>query len=747
VTARARAGGRALFPSGISVGPGGTPHGFRAMRRPPHRTRLLRVGPLHVRGGGGGAPRVVARPVARARSAVAEDACFVLDTEAAMFTYVGARAPLAARARATELASRLRFRERTCHAGACAHVQVGEGWDLADTRAFWAALEGGADGAGGADGVEEKADTEEAALAAQPVLYRIDDMQDELDVVEVHRGAGAPPALLDPSRCLVLDAGARVVVWKGRGATLDARVGAAELAGDLAAQRAGCEVVALPQEAPDVLFEEHFANCARWLVRALPPPARVAPPPPPAVRVSVRKMHSATIRSWLETGQAVRAANRMGPAVHHGALVDLKAWAIVNFQLEPVTEATVGHFVASRSYLVQCTYRADGLERHVINFWRGWACSHVESLVWQYDIRALMAAQIEAQTGCAPEQENVRQGKEPGHFLDLFDGRMIVHAAQDPEDAPAAPRARLYAVSGTSARRASCVEVPCGAASLNSGTCFLLLAPAEAVGAIQAEERAPEVLYLWLGHWAEAALREVAEHAAAAHCGSRRVVAVLEREEPRAFWRALSGRAGAAGERAHGCRGFAREAPWWRARLFGCKAAGAALAVREVFDFVQADLKPHKAMLLDDLTDVFLWVGPQCSAVVQRLATELARDYVRNAPDGRPRDLAVQVVAFGAEPPAFCALFPWWLAWPAPLCVELSAGAGGRTEEARPWRFGDNAKVLSLQRCALRPVATRQSNALDLIEWKAHERAKWRRWAKPFSPFRNTFFEKMGLAK
>jgi hypothetical protein len=44
-------------------------------------------------------------------------------------------------------------------------------------------------------------------------------------------------------------------------------------------------------------------------------------------------------------------------------------------------------------------------------------------------------------------------------------------------------------------------------------------------------------------------------------------------------------------------------------------------------------------------------------------------------------------------------------------------------------------------------VATRQSNALDLIEWKAHERAKWRRWAKPFSPFRNTFFEKMGLAK
>jgi hypothetical protein len=35
---------------------------------------------------------------------------------------------------------------------------------------------------------------------------------------------------------------------------------------------------------------------------------------------------------------------------------------------------------------------------------QGWNCSRVESLVWQYDISALMANQIEKQTGSKPLQ-------------------------------------------------------------------------------------------------------------------------------------------------------------------------------------------------------------------------------------------------------------------------------------------------------------------------------------------------------
>ena len=50
-----------------------------------------------------------------------------------------------------------------------------------------------------------------------------------------------------------------------------------------------------------------------------------------------------------------------------------------------------------------------------------------------------------------------------------------------------------------------------------------------------------------------------------------------------------------------------------------------ALRVREVFDFVQGDLRHHKAMMLDNYNEVFLWIGPQCNAIVQRMSLSLAQ--------------------------------------------------------------------------------------------------------------------------
>ena len=47
--------------------------------------------------------------------------------------------------------------------------------------------------------------------------------------------------------------------------------------------------------------------------------------------------------------------------------------------------------------------------------------------------------------------------------------------------------------------------------------------------------------------------------------------------------------------------------------------------MREVFDFVQGDLRHHKAMMLDNYNEVFLWIGPQCNAIVQRMSLSLAQ--------------------------------------------------------------------------------------------------------------------------
>lgn len=125
-------------------------------------------------------------------------------------------------------------------------------------------------------------------------------------------------------------------------------------------------------------------------------------------------------------------------------------------------------------------------------------------------------------------------------------------------------------------------------------------------------------------------------------------------QEPSEFWDCLGG--------GHDwvCAGFHREIGWWRPRLFACKAVSCQLRVREMFDFVQADLKHHKAMLLDDYNQIYLWVGPQCNAVVHRMALSLAQDYIQQAPDGRNRGIKVKAVQFRHEPDSFKAHFPWF---------------------------------------------------------------------------------------
>jgi len=136
---------------------------------------------------------------------------------------------------------------------------------------------------------------------------------------------------------------------------------------------------------------------------------------------------------------------------------------------------------------------------------------------------------------------------------------------------------------------------------------------------------------------------------------------------------------------------------------------------------------------------------------LQRLALELARQYIANAPDGRERNGEVTIVRFGKEPRGMKALFPWWVDWPKtagdpcgrPWSEEQEAWARAHPPSnnmAIPWL---SPAVLRQGRKQLRSGGeTREKNPLDVIVWRSHERAKWLSWSKlGTSPFRNTFFK------
>ena len=90
----------------------------------------------------------------------------------------------------------------------------------------------------------------------------------------------------------------------------------------------------------------------------------------------------------METGQAVRQHNKSAIFTQQGALSGLKAWSVDNFSLSPVTEDMVGHFVMDRSYLIQCTYRTEGLDRHTIYFWQVYTQVYVRVCTSVYVVRA-----------------------------------------------------------------------------------------------------------------------------------------------------------------------------------------------------------------------------------------------------------------------------------------------------------------------------------------------------------------------
>jgi len=74
-------------------------------------------------------------------------------------------------------------------------------------------------------------------------------------------------------------------------------------------------------------------------------------------------------------------------------------------------------------------------------------------------------------------------------------------------------------------------------------------------------------------------------------------------------------------------------------------------------------------MLLDVVSEVYLWIGGAANENEKREATALAQMYVVacSATDGRDVDTPITVVAAGAEPPMFkCHFIGWDAAKAAP---------------------------------------------------------------------------------
>ena len=188
----------------------------------------------------------------------------------------------------------------------------------------------------------------------------------------------------------------------------------------------------------------------------------------------------------------------------------------------PVTEKLYGQFYSGDTYVVQYTYKdAAAKENNVVYYWLGKDASDAARTA-----APTLAKEVDAALSGNSVLSHVQQGREPDHFLAVFNGKVIVHKGS--MSAPDTSSTRLYHVFGTSAFNTRGIQITAGANVLNSYDTFVLVSPKNS--------------YVWLGKGATGDERAAAGAAAETLSGAGKFETLFEGNEPPAFWELLGGK-------------------------------------------------------------------------------------------------------------------------------------------------------------------------------------------------------------
>ena len=640
-----------LFPNGVRYLEGGVDSAFVHVDRDAYEPRLL-----HVKGGRKNV-RVVNVPMSVA-SLNSGDA-FILDTGKTLTQWNGAGASRAEKAKALDVVLQIKSEEHGGKSTVLALEELG-GADQDGLKEFFAAL-GCDDVASARIKTAEEGGSDDVVLGgAETRLFHLSDEADagtlrmtEVTEVPLKREA------LKTEDVFVLVAGGVVYAWVGKKASPGEKKAANEFLA--AGERARKFLVAndldvntpvklVKEWAEPPLFKQAFH---RWIDAdaSREPGGKAAAAPRARAEVDVAAMAGSGARD------SEAAANAASNAVPLGGKLDV--FRVENFELEPVKEQSHGQFYAGDSYVLKYSYDDD--KKHVVYFWQG-----RDSTADEKGASALLAKSIDdEQCGGRATQVRVTMGKEPEHFYRLFEGRMIVRTGgraggfknADEKDSYDEDGTCLYHVRGHTRHDTRAVQVADDSACLNSGDCFILTLEAKAT-----KDGEPKVA-VWEGSGASDDEKACAANVAAllapgVGVGSSRVERIAEGREPDWFWANIGGKKPYAE--------FAPEGmPPQDPRLFhvsDAPAGGAGVLADEVFNFCQDDLEDDDVMLLDVVSEVFVWIGSQANENEKREAYELAQKYVKTMAltDGRDPDAPVTRVNAGEEPAHFACHFIGW---------------------------------------------------------------------------------------
>lgn len=602
---------------GIKYLEGGVDTGFKHVDREAFTTRLL-----HIKG----RRNIRTIPVPLDVKSLNSGDVFILDAGRDIFQWNGQQASRVEKSKGLEVSKQIRDQER----GGKAQIHVIE-QGKSDDKLFWEKF-----GVSKPARIAEAKDDDEAhsrAAAESIKLFKISDATGKLQVEDVTQQPLKKEMLLT-DEAFMLDTGAGIFVWVGKGASQTEKLHSMKYAQDFLSQKGypnHTPVTRVVEGGETPLFKQNFAAWAE--PNALQPGRRGSGQQSKFVK---KTFDSKTLHQRQQREKAKLVDDGSGK---------LEIWRIEDFEMVPWDRP--GEFYQGDSFVMLYTYLVNNKEEYIIYFWQG-----LESSQDEVGASALWAKELDDKYGGAPVQVRVVQNKEPPHFYQIFNkkyGGIIVHHGgkgagwknKESVDEYDTDGTRLFQVRGTNEYNTRAIQVPEKAQYLNSGDIFIL--------------ETPKKCYFWFGNSCSGDEREAAKRLAP-RVSKREFENVAEGQEPAGFWEALGGQA----EYSRAPNKGDDEDEDLEPRLFQCSNARGYFWIEEIFDFDQEDLIPEDVMILDAGYIVFVWVGDECKPDEKRDALKTAQDYVNGDPSGAREGTPVVMIRQGFEPPNFTMNFHAW---------------------------------------------------------------------------------------
>ncbi|VAH69299.1 unnamed protein product [Triticum turgidum subsp. durum] len=453
-----------------------------------------------------------------ARSSLNHDDVFILDTENKIYQFNGANSNIQERAKSLEVIQHLKEKYHGCVCDV-AIVDDGKLQAESDSGEFWVLFGGFAP-----IGKKTVSDDDVVLETTAPKLYSINGGELKFEDIPLTK------AVLENTRCFLLDCGAEMFVWVGRVTQLEDRKAATKAVEEFIINQKRPKTTRVTQviqgyesHAFKSKFESWPAGTATGNSGAEDGRGKVA---------ALLKQQGVDVKGAPKSSTPVN--EEVPPLLEGGGR--LEVWCIDGNARSPLPKEDNGKFYSGDCYIVLYTYHSgDKKEEYYLNYWIG-----KESTADDQVMGAELANTMWNSLKGRPVLGRIYQGKEPPQFVALFQPMVILKGGissgykKITEEKGAASGTyspegiALLRVSGTAIHNNKTLHVDALATSLSSTDCFVL--------------QTGSAMFTWHGNsstyeqqqWAAKVAEFLKPGVTVKHC--------KEGTESSAFWFALDGK-------------------------------------------------------------------------------------------------------------------------------------------------------------------------------------------------------------